>query len=174
MGRPTKVDYKAIEREYVTTGLSYRELGRRYNINFSTLAARARAEGWRDKRLAYEQTLSRKTYEKVAEKVATAEAQIRDENILTLRLGIRKFAQDVASNKVNISAGDATKMIETLARLVSEPDKTNPDDTVTVIPVGRPDADLLRRIVEAARGRVDQPIVLADGDGSGAEGTRVH
>lgn len=174
MGRPTKVDYKAIEQEYVTTGLSYRELGRRHGINFSTLAARARAENWRDKRLAYEQTVSRKTYEKIADKVATEEAKIRDENILTLRLGIRKFAQDVAANKVSISASDATKMIETLARLVSEPDQVNPDDSITVVPVGRPDADLLRRIVEASRGRLDRPGLLEDPAGPGAEGTLIN
>lgn len=160
MGRRPTVDYKEIEKEYVTTELSYRELARRHGINFSTLAAKGRTEDWPTKRQSYQQSLSRKTYEKIADKVSSEEAQIRQENVLTLRLGIRRFAEDAASRKVSVSAADAVKMIEALAKLTTEPDQVNPDASINAVPVGPPDADLLRRIVDAARGRIDPDRVV--------------
>jgi hypothetical protein len=50
-----------MEQEYVTSDLSIRALAARHGLNFSTLAAKARAEDWAVKRASFKGSLAART-----------------------------------------------------------------------------------------------------------------
>ncbi len=159
-GRPL-IDYKEAERQFVVEGKSLRQiatdLGLKSNSSISHIARR---EDWQGKREAYKAAIARRSYEVAAATVASQNKEIRDEAILagrlTLRAYLKQFEPDPSNpNKKppNITPRDAQVWAAYLLSETTDPGSENTEapDVRNVTP---PDADLLRRVVEAARGRV--------------------
>ena len=62
------IDWNTIRTEYITTTCSYRDLCDKYNIPLRSLARKAKAEEWQQKRTDFGNTVATKRIQKVAEK----------------------------------------------------------------------------------------------------------
>lgn len=69
-------DWKAIETEYITTNTSYRKLAQKHGVNVTSIAKKASAEGWVDRRKQYATKTQAKTLEKISQKEADRAAKI--------------------------------------------------------------------------------------------------
>jgi transposase len=162
MGVARKYDAAEAEKEFVTSNVSIRALAIKFDVSFSTLAAYARNNDWKGKRMAYQNSLSRRSYEQMAADVAAEESQIRVESIAVMRATLRIYAKRLANGDVPVNTKDAVEAVRTLAVLLSEPEGTKDEPyNVTGSDRNKPDADFLRRAVEAARGRLASGPVLA-------------
>lgn len=147
-------DYKEAERQYVIERKSIRAICRDMGLkSWSGMAVVARREDWDGKRIAYEQSIARRSYEVSAATVANQNKEIRDEAVLAGRATIRQYLADLRDKKVTVSPRDAQIWA---AFLLSETQsETGPSTEVPdVRNVTPPDAELLRRVVEVARERV--------------------
>ena len=172
MGAPRKYDAVEVEKEYVTGTLSIRALAMKHKVAFSSLASYARSHDWNGKRIAYQSSLSRRGYEAMAASIANEQGAIRDESITVLRATLRVYAQRLAKGDVNVTTKDAVEAIRSLAVLLDEPEGVK-DEPRNVTGTGRsPDADFLRRAIEAARGRLDPGSVLAGAAPGEPSGTK--
>jgi len=59
-----KLDREKIEREYVTTNISYRRLAEKYETNFNTIKILGKKYNWVEKRKKYNSKLTQKYHEK--------------------------------------------------------------------------------------------------------------
>jgi hypothetical protein len=147
-------DYKESERLYVIEGKSLREIatimGLKSNSSVSTVARR---EDWKGKRQAYLSSIARRSYETAAATVASEQNAIRDEAVLAGRATIRTYLTKLAAGEITVSAKDALVWAQFLvAEMTAGPGmSTEAPDARNVTP---PDAELLRRVVDAARERV--------------------
>lgn len=62
------IDWTKIKTEYVTTGISQRELANKYNLSLSGISKRAKAEGWVKRRQSYQNRRATKVERKVIER----------------------------------------------------------------------------------------------------------
>lgn len=69
--RNEKADWNALKIEYVTSSISYRELAKKHDVSFHTLAQTAKRENWADER----QKRKDKAVEKAIEAAAKVEAK---------------------------------------------------------------------------------------------------
>ena len=152
MPGPRKVDWKVLERESVIEGKSDREIARSWGLSNATVSAKHRADDWTGKRLAYQNAMSRRSYEKVAESVANEQAEVTKESVLAARLYLRKFIADVNAGTIKPNAKDAIGMIQLLVTQLTAPAEEKTD--VPVVVEQTPDVDFLRRVLETARERV--------------------
>ncbi len=172
--RPRLWDPELVEKEYVTSNLSIRELARRHKVTQSSMAKWARDHDWQGKRISYQSAISRRGYEVMAAEIAQNEGVIRQESIVVMRATLKKYAEALTRGDINVTAKDAVEAIKTLAILLGEPQGGSRDPAVDARNVTKPDADHLRRVVEAARRRVAESSVLEGPDESGPEGARIH
>lgn len=173
MGRPKTWDPIVIEKEYVTSDLSLREIARRNGISHSSLAKHAKDNDWEGKRVAYKAALSRRGYEAMAAEIAQQEGIIREESLIVMRATLRKYAEALAAGNVAINTKDAVEAIKTIAFLMGEP-KDGKENAADARPVNKPDADHLRRVAEAARRQLAGPDVLGGSAQAGKQRTRVN
>lgn len=61
-------DWTALEREYITTDISYRDLAKKYGLHKSTVANRGSLENWPDKREQHRDKIRTKTLAKDEQK----------------------------------------------------------------------------------------------------------
>lgn len=61
------IDWVKIKTEYVTTGISQRELANKYNLSLSGISKKAKAEDWVKKRESYQNRRATKVERKVIE-----------------------------------------------------------------------------------------------------------
>jgi hypothetical protein len=147
-------DYKESERLYVVEGKSLREIALVMGLKSnSSISAVARREDWVGKRQAYQASIARRSYETSAAAVASEQNAIKDEAVLAGRATIRSYLTKLAAGEVAVSAKDALVWAQFLvAEMTAGPGmSTEAPDVRNVTP---PDAELLRRVVEAARERV--------------------
>jgi hypothetical protein len=151
----TTIDYKEAERRYVLEGQSVRQISKDMGLkSWSSMNAIARRDDWSGKRQAYLSSIARRSYETAAATVASEQNAIKDEAILAARASIRQYLKDLQSGSVRVSAKDAHLWASFLLAEMTDPGSMSteaPDHARNVTP---PDADLLRRVVEAARERV--------------------
>jgi len=154
--RRSNVDYDALEKLYVTEDHSYASLAKIGGVTPQSVGEYAKRNDWAGKKMAYKAALARRGYEVVAESVAFKGAQIKEEAIAVARATLRRYASDIVEGKVPVTAKDAAEMIRLLIKELS-PEETRDDRGAPIVIEGaeRPDSDFLRRVVEAARGRVD-------------------
>lgn len=150
MGSRQKADYKSLEVQYVTEGKSYSEIARSAGVAPQSVSEYGRRNDWPGKRAAYEAALARRGYQQIAETVASKQAEIKTEAIQVARATLRAYAQALVQGTVVPTAKDAALMIDLLVKELT-PEGTRDDSTV--ITTISPDADFLRSVVEAARGR---------------------
>ena len=87
-------DYRALEREYITTDISFRELCRRNGVrSHSPVVDQAKKHGWAEKREAYQAKASESFIEKHADRMADRQAQIRDKFLDAIDEAITKFRE---------------------------------------------------------------------------------
>lgn len=72
------IDWEAIKTEYITTTLSYRQLGEKYGLSHQMIAVRGKSGGWVELRRQYKDKVTAKTVEKLASKKAGQRARVAD------------------------------------------------------------------------------------------------
>jgi hypothetical protein len=173
--RTAKHDYAPVRKEYVTSDVSINELARRLGISNSTLAERARGEGWYDERAAYRSAVAKRAYEGVADKVGAEKAIIDNERVNVLRATLRRYAQQLVAGEINVSPKDAIEASKALREFTTEPGESKTKDGDIIVPVGRElPAEWLRRVLDIARERGSAAGSLEAGSGAGTPGARVH
>jgi hypothetical protein len=153
-GGRSKIDYVEAERRYVVEGLSVRQISKDMGLrSWSSMNAIAVREDWKGKRSAYLSAIARRSYETAAATVASERKAIHDEAVLAGRATIRQYLQQLQSGNVTVNSRDAHLWASFLIDQVA-----GGSDTSTEVPnvrnVTPPDTDLLKRVIEAARGRV--------------------
>lgn len=152
-----KVDPTLLEREFVTSGISIRELAKRHDMSWSAIATRARkpdAAGltWYDKKDSFKESTSIRSYDKTIERFAGEEANIREELVLVHRATIHAYAQQLREGKIAVAPKDAVGASQALLLLLGE--ATSRTETKNIdISAKLPDIDL-RQLAEFARSRI--------------------
>lgn len=150
----TSIDYKEAERRYVVEGQSVRQIAADMGLKgWSSMNTIARRDDWKGRRQAYLNSIARRSYETAAATVANEQNAIRDEAVLAGRATIRAYLSDLAAGKIHVQPKDAQMWAAFLISEMAERPgaSTEVPDVRNVTP---PDAELLRRVVEAARERV--------------------
>lgn len=94
-------DYRALEREYITSQISLRELCRRHGISaHSLVTVQARKGRWQEKREAYQQKAGDAFIEKHADRMADRQARISDKALDAIDEAITKFREDLKATKL--------------------------------------------------------------------------
>lgn len=151
--RPTKIDYASIEKEYVTGEESLRELARRRGVAWSSLASKSRRDNWTDKRDAFRDSVNRRSYERVADRYAAEQGEIRSESVMVMRATLRRYAQQLQKGEISVNTKDAVAAVQTLQLLLGEPTARS-ENKVIEFSTGGVAPDDLRRLVELARTRI--------------------
>lgn len=159
-----RVDYAVLEHEYVTTDVSIRELGRKHDVNWSSVSVQSRRRDWVNKRLAYKDSLARRTWEKVADRSAEDNAAIRSEALLVMRATLHRYAENLRNKEIVVTTKDAAAAISTILLLIGEPTERSEAKIIEFSNAGM-DAEFLRRLVETARagvieGTAEEPPLL--------------
>jgi transposase len=168
-----KIDPKLLEREFVTGGVSVRELARRYSMSWSAIATRARKEDekgmtWYDKKAAFESSVAEKSFDKTVEKFADEESTIREELILVHRATIHTYAQQLREGKIAVTPKDAAGATSALLLLLGGA-TSRTETTIDISNTIKPDE--LRRMAEWARAKLIDGTATAVPE-PGSEGAR--
>lgn len=168
-----KTDYAVIKQAYITGTDSYRELGKKFGINYSSLAQKAKRDGWPAMRSDFRRNVSIKEYEHLAEETARRAVTIREKTITVAESALDVFAADLEAGKVHLSPRDAVEFMKYLQAATQDPAKEQPaDGPSTVINIAQFEPGLIRELAEAARRQVGGPRLLegsAGGEPSGAD-----
>lgn len=153
-----KVDPQLLEREYVTSTVSIRELAKRHGLSWSALATRARkadAAGltWEDKRRAFQTSVAKTSYDKTADRLAKEDVDIRSELVNVNRATLAVYVQQLREGKIAVTPKDAVQATAALMNLLGEP-TSRTETSIVDARTGGFDAAELRRIVEIARARI--------------------
>ena len=161
-----KRDYHALEREYITTRISIRELCRRHGIGaHSAVVTQARKGDWEKKREAYQSRASDSFITHHADRMAAREAELHDEALEAIAEAIAKFRADMRATEMKLVNGewvelpvmrlmpkDIAILIDRLMVLSDRP------STISEIVAPASEAipvDVLQRFVELTRGMVE-------------------
>lgn len=155
-GRST-IDYTEAERRFVVEGKSIRAIAKEMGLkSWSSMASIAKRDDWVGKRQAYLAAIARRSYETAAATQAGENNAIRDEAVLAARATIRQYLNDLSVGNIKVTPKDAHLWAQLLLDEMRAPLATS-TEAPNVRNVTPPDTEHLRRIVEAARGRVDPP-----------------
>jgi hypothetical protein len=171
-GQPEEVvinkrhDFAKLEREYITSRISLRELCRRNAISaHSLITVQAKKGRWGEKREAYQARESESFIEHHADRAAAREAEIRDKALDAIDEAITRFRQDLrATKRVRQPDGtiseepvwlmtpkDLAMLIDRFQVLYERPSVINQHQGLSVTsPLS---ADALRDFIEATRRR---------------------
>ena len=72
---PNAIDWAAIKTEYITSTASYRKLAEKYGVSYRYMSVRGRSEGWVQARRKYQEGVTDKIIEKVADERANRDSQ---------------------------------------------------------------------------------------------------
>lgn len=161
-----RTDYAAIKQAYITGEESYRELGKRFGVNYSSLAQKAKRDGWAAMRNDFRRNVAIKEYENLADETARRAVAIREKTITVAESALDKFHEDLQAGKVHLSARDAVEMMKYLSAATQDPVKEQPaDGPSTVINIAQFEPGVLRELAEAARKQVGEPRLLEERTG---------
>ena len=96
-------DWLKIKTEYITTDTSYRKLAEKYGINYQSICARSKAEGWISLREQYRTRTITKTLEKISDKTAKQAAKVgdlADKLLIKLEQAIDELDLKVTTHKI--------------------------------------------------------------------------
>ena len=100
-------DYRALEREYITSQVSLRELCRRHGISaHSLVVVQAKQGKWAEKREAYRARESDTFITKHADRMAAREAEVRIHAIDAIDEAITKFRSDMQRTERKLIGGE--------------------------------------------------------------------
>lgn len=164
----TKYDYEALERQYVTTDVSIRELARQVGMrNHSPLMEQAKKREWTKKRDLYRSRANEKALKSLAtdegERLAR-ESRVRDHAIEAIDEAIQKMRADMLKTRkverggvlvdeplVIIRPNDVANLIDRLNVLFGRPSTISEERSVGLNLSAITDPETLRAIVEATR-----------------------
>ena len=93
-------DYRVLEREFITSQVSLRELCRRHGISaHSLVVVQARQGKWAEKREAYRARASESFIRNYADRMAAREAEVRAHALDAVDEAITKFRADMRATK---------------------------------------------------------------------------
>ena len=102
-----KRDYRALEREFITSQVSLRELCRRHSITaHSLVVVQARQGQWAEKREAYRSRESETFITRHADRMADREAEVRDHALDAIDEAIDKFRSDMRRTEKKLIGGE--------------------------------------------------------------------
>ena len=99
--------YRELEREYITTDISIRELCRRHGISsHSLVVVQAQKGRWQEKRAQYRAQESDAYIARHAARHADRQAQIRDKALEAIDEAIAKFREDLRATEQKLVDGE--------------------------------------------------------------------
>lgn len=153
-------DYDQLKKEFLRDpDLSIRELCRRNNIKgYSSVALYARNHGWYEEKDRIRNRASDKMVEKVAERIADADAdeieQFRTESLTIIRASLYKYAEDLKDPNYRLRADDLAKLIQLGLLITGQPTSRTEERRLDVVATfeGLP-REALRALAEATKPR---------------------
>jgi hypothetical protein len=157
--------YRALEREYITSQISLRELCRRHGISaHSLVVVQAKQGKWAEKREAYRARESDSFITKHADRMAAREAEVRIHALDAIDEAIGKFREDLKATKLVrqpdgsftgepawlMTPRDLCLLIDRFQVLFAKPSVISQHQGLTVS--SGISADALREFIEATRG----------------------
>lgn len=157
----SKLDLSALEREYIITDISLREMARREGVSNSTISTPAKRANWAEKRDQYKNAELDEYIARNAEKNAKRLARLEDLTVDVLEGQLVAFAQQLTAHldedgKPNgkeplfISPQDAREVIKTIQLLRGKATERT-EENVRGITVHTVDNRLLEALGGAAR-----------------------
>jgi transposase-like protein len=158
-------DYAQLEREFITTDISIRELCRRHGISaHSAVVVQAQKNDWTAKREAHQARASESFIEKHADRMADRQAEISDKALDAIDEAIDKFRADLKATKLvrqpdgsitevpvmRLMPKDLAVLIDRFEVLFGRPSVISQHQGLTVST--EVSADALREFIEATRG----------------------
>jgi transposase-like protein len=163
-------DYARLEREYVSSRISLRELCRRHGIStHSVVVDQARKRKWAEKREAYQMKESDAFIEKHAARHADRQAEISDKVLDAIDKAITKFRGDMRATRpvrqpdgsiteepvMRLMPKDVALLIDRLQILFEHPSRITESRDLSIrseLPIDAPN-----RIVKLTQGRAAPP-----------------
>lgn len=108
-------DWKKIRTEYITTDISYRKLGEKHGVNYQTICARSKAEGWILLREQYQNKTIAKTIENLSDKEAKKAAKVgdlADKLLIKLEQAIEELDLQVTTHKIKTERANTEETTE--------------------------------------------------------------
>jgi hypothetical protein len=169
---PAKVDYRIIERDYVTTELTYRDLEDKYHVAFSAISRYGREHDWPRKREEYRRQAMADSISATLEKLAEQAADVRVESVTAMRATLYEYLQNLKDHKVTVGTKEAVQAIQTLQLLLGEPTERRETKIVTDPWDGANPSELREllaftraRLVEGTADEIAGPAVGEAGEG---------
>lgn len=109
------VDWLKIKTEYITTDTSYRKLAEKYGVNYQTICAKSKAEGWIALREQHRNRTLTKTVEKISDTQAKQAAKVSclaDKLLVKLEQAIDELDLQVTTHKVKTESGNTEETTE--------------------------------------------------------------
>lgn len=119
------MDWNKIKKEYVSTGLSYRQLSEKYGISHSQLMKRGAAEKWTELRKKKGRIAEERFVAKIAERDAKIDAAIFDAAMLLMNAytkSISSMAEEPIPPSMLKDYGTALKSIQSVLEKPTELD----------------------------------------------------
>lgn len=104
-------NWTKIKNEYINGGCTYQSLSEKYNVSFSTLEKRARAEDWRGQKAKLSEKVEEKTREKTAEKIADNESECAAA-MSRIRLKLTRLIEKAVDELEDADAGELRKLVQ--------------------------------------------------------------
>ena len=157
-------DYRALEREYITSQISLSELCRRHGISaHSLVTVQAKKGKWQEKREQYQARASDAFIEKHATRHEDRLAEIEDKALDAIDQALDKFQSDLWAKEKKLVNGESVEvpvmrlmpkdvaiLLDRLEVLFDKPSVITQHQGVTVPSKLSPDA--LRGLIEATEG----------------------
>jgi hypothetical protein len=158
-------DYRVLEREYVTSQMSLRELCRRHGTSaHSLVVVQAKQGKWADKREAYRARESDTFIKHHAGRMAAREAEVRIHAIEAINEAITKFRSDMQRTEKKLIGGewvevpvmligpkDVALLIDRFQVLFARPSVISQHQGINVTSEALP-IDALQEFIERTRG----------------------
>ena len=158
-------DFARLEREYVTSQVSLRELCRRHNITaHSLVTVQAKKGKWAEKREQYQARESDAFMSRHAARMADRLAEIQDKAIDVIDEALDKFASDMDATEkkridgewvevpvMRLKPSDVAILLDRLQVLFEKPSVISQHQGLKV--TSELSAESLREFIEATRGR---------------------
>jgi hypothetical protein len=162
-------DYRALEREFITTDISIRGLCRKHGISaHSLVSVQARKHKWAEKREAYQQKESESFMSRHAARMADRQAQIEDKALDAIDQALDRFRSDMQATEkkridgewvevpvMRLKPKDVAVLLDRLEVLFERPSVISEGRDLSVgseLPF-----DALNQFVELRRGKVVPP-----------------
>ena len=151
-----KVDYAALEREYISGSLSIRALAAKHGMSWGSVAVQYRKRGWKEKRIAFRSKASDKMIERDSTKMVQDTEALEFEQIQAARAIIFAGLEAIRNKEVTVQPRDMMQAADVIQRRLGK-DIERSEVTVVgqPVPVAGPDPEFLRRLEELSRGVLD-------------------